>query len=425
MSTFRATLRVMWRHRAYLLVYLIGLSAAMVALMGSMAAGGTQGGEPYAGDRPVVAVVDRDGGAGSIADGLRAYLASDCELTDVPDTERGLQDAVATNLTDLIVIIDDGYAERFAAAAASGGDMPVVRTVTSYTSGRGTLATMRVEGFLSLTRAAAVAAMRDGDASLRTLSGAVDTAVRVGGDVPDDVEVVHAEDDDTPDEGGMFAQAMKFGGYPILTSLVVTVALVVGVFDLPPTRRRIRVSPQRPWRRGAAVLAACALLGVFAVAYYAAVSLLMALAWGDGLAGLTPAALGMCLATTLCYAAMGVALGFMVGQCGASEDAANGFANVFGLLVAFTGGAWFPMSMMPEAVTTLARLLPGWWYCGAIDAATGAGGQGVDPGTWAGSTGLVALYAVTFVCLGLAVGAVRSRRAESAPAESRTRLAAG
>ena len=111
-----------------------------------------------------------------------------------------------------------------------------------------------------------------------------------------------------------------------------------------------------------------------------------------------------------------------------SEEAANGFTNVFSLVVAFTGGAWFPASMMPEAMLVLGHLLPGWWYGDALDAALGLGeyaASGPDVGAWVSSTGLVLMYALAFTCLGLAVGAIHARRPRADTAERTTVLAVG
>lgn len=63
MNTFKATLRVIWRHRAYLLVYLFGLSLMMIVLMSGSVAGAQQDAASagvYEPDRATVAVVDRD-----------------------------------------------------------------------------------------------------------------------------------------------------------------------------------------------------------------------------------------------------------------------------------------------------------------------------------------------------------------------------
>ena len=225
----------------------------------------------------------------------------------------------------------------------------------------------------------------------------------------------------------MFGVSMRFGGYPIMASMTVTVALVAGVFNAGRVRRRLAASAEHPSRRGMGVFLACLLLGTVASVYYLALSAALMLPLGKD-ATIPPESFMLCAVTVLTYALMAVSLGFILGQCDVSEETANGFTNVFSLVVAFTGGAWFPASMMPEAMLVLGHLLPGWWYGDALDAALGLGeyaASGPDVGAWVSSTGLVLMYALAFTCLGLAVGAIRARRPRSDTAERTTELAVG
>ena len=86
----------------------------------------------------------------------------------------------------------------------------------------------------------------------------------------------------------------------------------------------------------------------------------------------------------------------------------------------FTSGVALPVDMMPGVMVTIARFLPGWWYCTAIDNALGFGtaaDTGVSVAGWAGSLGLVALFGMMFICIGLAAGRFRrSRPTLAAPA---------
>lgn len=70
---------------------------------------------------------------------MRTYLSDSSELVNVDDASETLQQAVASNWVDLIVIIPDGFADDFIDAAATGENPPSVDTVTSYTSGAGSI----------------------------------------------------------------------------------------------------------------------------------------------------------------------------------------------------------------------------------------------------------------------------------------------
>ena len=68
------------------------------------------------------------------------------------------------------------------------------------------------------------------------------------------------------------------------------------------------------------------------------------------------------------------------------------------------------------------KLLPGWWLCTSIDNAFGLDAvTRVDYGAWASSIGLVTLFGVAFICLGLALGRIRrTRPSPSSPAATQS-----
>ena len=122
---------------------------------------------------------------------------------------------------------------------------------------------------------------------------------------------------------------------------------------------------------------------------------------------------GLAFVSLLTYTFMAIACGFLLGSTGFNEMAMNGFVNVFALLVMFTSGMSFPVDMMPDPMITIGKLLPGWWFCTSIDQVFGIGtaaSTGVNIGLWASSIGLLALFGVTFICLGLTFGRIRRTR---------------
>lgn len=153
MNTCKATLRVLFAHRVYLMIYLVFIGILMMSISWAMltSASGSMS-AVFESTKTRVAIIDRDSDRGDIATSMRAYLRDSSELVDLDDTSETLQQAVASNWVDLIVIIPDGFADDYVAAAADGDNPPNVDTVTSYASGSGSMARMNVGGFLSLTR---------------------------------------------------------------------------------------------------------------------------------------------------------------------------------------------------------------------------------------------------------------------------------
>ncbi|KAA8817150.1 ABC transporter permease [Bifidobacterium callitrichos] len=485
MNTCKATLRVLIAHRIYILVYLIGIGVMMLALGGSELSGNRPVGDTYTPGKADVAVIDRDANRGGVADAMRAYLAVDNDLTDLDDDPETLQQAVASNWVDLIVIIPDGYADGLVASVSSeGGKTPEVETVTSYTSGLGAMASMDVSGFLSLTRTALIGgnvtvdpaqlaarfggtgagasaqpnAIPDGMPRSFTLDGSdLDEFAESGGITPDQlpegtlknlamddlkaatkravdtardkaenhaIAVDHSAADAststterTPDRAADgFGGLMEVVLYPLFLAMTVCTSLVLGVFNAGETRRRLYASPQRSSTMSLQRMATLCGFALVVVAGYFAIVLAMMAAAGVDPSSLAPTGVAMTVTSTCVYALMTVACGFLLGECGFNDIMANGFANVFGLVILFTSGVTFPLDLMPAPMIAIGRMLPGWWYCASIDDALGIGSasaSGVDAIGWGLSIGIVALFAVAFVCIGLAVGRVRRLRPAS------------
>ena len=79
-----------------------------------------------------------------------------------------------------------------------------------------------------------------------------------------------------------------------------------------------------------------------------------------------------------------------------------------GLIIMFTSGMAFSPSIMPRSLIVIGKLLPGWWYCMSVDNALGVGtAQHPDAVAWAQGVGLVMLFGVAFICLGLAIRRIR------------------
>lgn len=417
MNTCKATLRVLFAHRVYLMIYLVFIGILMMSISWAMltSASGSMS-AVFESTKTRVAIIDRDSDRGDIATSMRAYLRDSSELVDLDDTSETLQQAVASNWVDLIVIIPDGFADDYVAAAADGDNPPNVDTVTSYASGSGSMARMNVGGFLSLTRTALIGAQtRVDQAALAGMMNATGGAAGFDGasldqdmldslpegqvDKPDikdlsqaakmaaesasDTDVNHQiAVVDTPTEESAsaadtavsgFGGTMKTALYPLSLAMTICGSMILGAFTTGEVRRRLTASPRRMVLMG---LQRLLTLGGFALVVcvgYLVLSIGLMMAAGLDPLHLSVGGVLMTFGATCVYALMTVACGFMLSEFGLSEEAANGFANIFGLLIMFTSGVTLPIDMMPGVMVTIAKFLPGWWYCTAIDNALGFG----------------------------------------------------
>ena len=175
----------------------------------------------------------------------------------------------------------------------------------------------------------------------------------------------------------------------------------------PELRRRTAAGPVSPACLSAGQVAACLVLVVAVWAWTCAVALASC---GGALAGTDPALVACALGSVLPFALVPLALAFLLAQLGLSEDAVNACGNIGAMMLSFLGGAWVPLSMLPDVVQMAARLSPSYWVSQAV--ATVLHAEALTPelaaelGT---NLGIVLLFAVTLFAVGLALGRARRR----------------
>lgn len=423
MHTFKTTLKVLLARKLMILIYVVWLCLMMFGLSWSLITdlSASDSSVHYEPANAEVAVVNHDAHGGELVDAMREFLAKDCDLVDVGTTSEELQTAVASNYADLIVIVPDGYTQRLADALASGQTEPKLDVVVSFTGAYGSLAKLQVDDFLRLTRIEALARhTQTGEAvtqaSLGTAAGAVIGALTDDDGAYPQIGVADdpgAATDKQESARTAYVMTAKMGVYPLLAAMLVCTALAMNTFSESNVRRRLYASPQRTGVMVLQEFAACALFGtIVSLLYWGASVALPALA-GLPVSGVPVPTLLYSGASLVLYALVAVASGFMVSMLSANAVVVNAVANVFGLLVMFTSGMAFPIDMMPNVMIIIGKLLPGWWFCQSIDAVNGVDGH-IDVGSWLSNNGLVLLFGVAFICLGLAFSKLRRARPELA-----------
>lgn len=443
MTTFKTAIRIVVAHKLYIFIYLFGLSGMMIGLLlsslGSFSSVSNDN-ATFTPTRASVAVIDRDKNTAGISQGLREYLGNSQNVVQVTDTAESLQDAVAKNFVDYIVVVPQGFAESFEHSVASNAQLPSLPVTISYTSSVASIANMRTNGFLRSLRTAYIArtlvplgslTVSHSTVSHSTVSHSNTTtnmnisdnealsdsvhrivAIEKESSVNKPVEVVSQSIDTTLYSRQVFSSSLRLGIYPILTAMIMCIAMVIGVLQNDETKRRMAASSYRPQRGAIAMFAACLAVGGVCVVYYSMLSFLLLISLGGRLVDIDPTAILLGLCSLAVYTFASASIGFAVGQWSSSEQALNGFANVAGLLISFTSGIWLDPSIMPSGVIAFGKLLPGWWYSQSLNAAFGTGtesSRSIAFQTWGTSTLLVIAFSFAVICLGLAAGTVRRR----------------
>lgn len=391
MHTFKLGLASFFRHPIYLLIYVLFLSLMGVFI--GMSSAPAEVSDDYV-ERPSVAVIDRDGGV--LATGLAAFLGENSEPVEIADTERALQDAIMQGQAGYIAIIPAGFTEGFFEAARSGDEAPVVETVLGRQSVATYMMDELVDEYLRMARLYAVSAPDMGEAVV--VDHVNDAMARSA-----DVSVIRVADD--APMPNRFLIYLQFASYTISISIGVCVAVVMSKLNREEVRRRNAASPTRPLSRSLQMAAACLVLALLCWAFVSALGLVV---FSSDLAGVEPGAIASALTALLCFAVFGLAFGFFLGQLTGNELVMNAVANIVGLVMAFLGGVWIPLSLVGEPVTTIARFIPTFYYVDAVSSALDpASTTAASPGLPV-DLGIILLFAFALFAVALAIAHMRA-----------------
>ena len=334
----------------------------------------------------------------AVSRGLAAYLGREAELVEVADTQRALQDAVAQESVDCLLVVPAGYGDALVEAARTGVEAPALESSLSTSGAAGLLAQIQAQGWLQ-----AVYGFVD------TLGATPEEAVELA----DQTTEAGAEASVAPvSEGTRTLQQrlalrvyLAFSEYPIFAAATVCIAVLMRALNQRDVRERILVAPTHAFAHSLQVFGACMLVSLVCWLWIGGLGLVL---FGGELPRTDPGQVGVALLALLAYALFAGGVGFLLGQLGIGEEAANAIANIGGMVLSFLGGAWVGLDMMPPAVLDVARFTPSYWTVTAID---GSIVELDSLGAALGAVGIVALFALAVVAAAVAVGRAKLREA--------------
>lgn len=397
MSTFRSALRVAWRHPVYLVSYLAILSLMSVLvgrLVADQAAAAPSSYEPV---RASVAVVDEDGS--DLSRALVSWAGGRFELVETNGAQE-VQDALARSLVDCVLVLPQGFGQELLDAAHTGDDLPNVQATYGADVQTGVLAAQEASQWVSLAGSAAVLEPDAGACAVGEL------AAQAMGQRADVATLTNADAGDVRTTAGATTY-FNFSAYPIMSSVVVTVGLVLSVFSESEVRRRQGCAPVSPARLDASLLGGCLVLALGAWAWTSVLGLAV---FADELSNVPAANLALLLVAQLAISLTPLSLAFMLSRLGLREQGLNAAGNIGGMVLTFLGGAWVPLSLMSEEVRTVAHFVPTYWVSDAVTTLLGASALTASDLARVGTDiGVATLFAVAIAALGLALS--RARRA--------------
>ena len=386
MTTFRTYLKIFLSHRVYIAIYLVMLSLVGV-IIGLSSYSGTA--DEFQVAPANVAVINRDGSELSAA--LAQHVLQGNNQVEVADEKRAIQDAVARDQVSYLLVIPEGWGEELMDAARRGTQAPDLETYVSYYSGMGRLLDIEVTGYADGLYGMA--------ATLGGSAANVIAATDAAWEGSTQVSMVEQAASPLPTS---IVTAAEFASYPIFSSAMVCIAVLMSSVGRRPVRDRRLASPEPARARNLALFGACVVIALIAWAWN--FGLEVAVLGGSALTS-SPVQLALVGAALLVYALVSASIGFLAGQLGVSENAANALANILGMVMSFLGGAWTGLSLLPDELLAVAHFTPAYWVTLVVEGAAGMGE--VSTATvlpLVGNLGICALFGVAAVLVGLALG---------------------
>jgi len=182
----------------------------------------------------------------------------------------------------------------------------------------------------------------------------------------------------------------------------VPTTIIIGVFSGSLTNLAITLTYLREYgmlkqtRLQPVPPAAFLLSRVLAAGLLAVLSAVLVGIVGGLLYDASPAQIGLLAAAVLLGTAIGSGLGLLVSTAIRSEVASTPIANAVTLPLLVLAGAFVPLTSLPDALQTIAQVLPGWGV-----SVLAQGGYGTGPGVEAGAWINAGAWSLASLALGL------------------------
>ena len=391
MSTFKTCVRVVAAHRLYILIYLVLLS--VFGLLTGMARSEDDSSQVTTATASV-AVIDRDGS--TISRGIKDYVESVGKVQPLEDSTQAIQDATAQNRVNYVLIIPAGYGQRLQQAPRQGIEPPRMDTVIGYESASGALMNVRTDSYTGQVAD-----------YLATLTDDPTRAVALAEETMSHSAPAERITQDTAPLSHSFFVYTRFSLYPLMAFAIVTISTLMTALGRRAVRSRLDAAPVSGGARNLGLLGACLVVGVVGWLWILGLGVAV---FGAGSVTTSAPLLGVVGAALGSYMLVAVSLGFLMGQFGLGQNAANAVANIGGMALSFLAGAWVPIEWMPDAVARTARLTPGYWADQAISGAYNATSMSADViRPLLVDCGICTLFAVAVLSVAMAVGRTRAR----------------
>ena len=341
MQVFKVYMKIVKRKIASVIMYFViflGIAFALAAV------GEENGTESFIQTSLSLAVENLD--EGILGDALVDYLSVHNDVSEIPETENELLDAMFSRKLDYVLYIPKDFTERLL-----NGDREEIltdRKVPSSTTGM--FADNQIESYLF-----SVGLYLDGGFELKESIGHADENLKI------EAEVVFS-DGKEGQEREAAVYYLQYLPYIFICTMVVMLGPILILFNKKEISDRNKCSSMSFFKRNMQLVGASALV---AFADYGFMIVMAFLIYPDYMCSGRGV---LAMMNALCMILVAMSLAYLAAQIVKNTNSLNIFSNIFGLGFAFLGGVFVPMDIFSDALLVVSKFTPTYWYVAANDA---------------------------------------------------------
>ena len=342
MKVFSACLRVVYRHKGALLLY-VGIFLSLCIAMTAFSF--EQQNTFFTQTKTAVAVINRDGDT-ALVRGLTDYLKESAEFVELADDKSALQDALFYQAVDYILIVPEGFTTDF----LSGGSMQLEKSVAPDRTA-GMYTDQLVNQYLRLVSSYT---------AIHPLLSQDEISALVRQNLSDsDTQVTMQTFGEAVPLSEQFTVYFRMMCYILTVMVVLCTTTIMMVYGRPDLRMRNLCAPVR-LRSVNFQLALCN--GIVGLVCWILLVIIPFLLYGQLIVEADIRVLLLLVLNSFVYLFVALGIGFLSGQFVKNMNVQNAVANFTSLALSFLGGAFVPLELLGEGIIAVAHFVPTYWY---------------------------------------------------------------
>lgn len=332
MTIFKTFFKIMLKYKFIIIMY-----TSITIFFAGMGVQSNSTETDFSETKPSIYIVNNDEETGITKD-LIEYLEKKCEIADIENSEKAIEDAIFYRDVNYVIYIPQNFRADF---MAKKNPQIEIKQTGNYSA---ELAKMNFERYLK-TAQRKVQEFDNEDELISEIHKVIEK----------EAEVELREKLDTTTMAKL-SRYFSFASYSILAVTIYVLATILAVFKEEKISKRTNVSSLHYKKFNRSLFVAS---GVFGIVLWVLFAVLAIILNGNGVF----TANGMAyIINMFVFVICAMCMSVFIGNIIKDKNAANAMVNIIALGSSFLCGAFVPAQYLPDFVLKIAHVLPSYWY---------------------------------------------------------------